>query len=160
MLDFDTWFWRLILMLTWRGGSECFIWDSREAMVKNLDDAWFWRSILMLNFDAWFLHLTLAPCLRLLMMLDFDALFWHFFLMLYFDALFWRSIVYFDALFWHSILTLDFDALFWRLILTLDFDGWLLMHLIFKLVFQTNERTDNANSRVASRLKTIRCEMH
>ena len=36
------------------GGSECFLWDSRKAMFKTLDDAWFWLLILTLNFDTWF----------------------------------------------------------------------------------------------------------
>ena len=66
---------------------------------------------------------------------------------LYFDALFWPFILtlYLDAWFWNLILTLDFDALFWRF---MTLDAWI------EIALQTDEWTDNANSRVASRQKT------
>ena len=106
----------------------------------------FWQFILTLNF------------LRFILMLYFDVLFWDFILMLYwtlyFDALFWRFILmlYFDALLWCFVLTLCFDALFWCLILMLNYlRFWLFW---FSITDEwMDSRTNNANSRVASRLK-------
>ena len=65
-----------------------------------------------------------------------------------------ECLIDFDAWFWHLILTLDFDAWFWCLILTLDFD-W--KGITNKRTNEwTNTRTDIADSRVASRLKSNR----
>ena len=73
-----------------------------------------------------------------------DAWFWCLILTFDFDTWFWRFILMlnFDTRFWCFILMLDFDTCFWHLILTL----WISI---------TNERTNNANSRVASQLKTM-----
>ena len=69
-----------------------------------------------------------------------------------FYALFSNVILmlYFDALFWYFILTLYFDTLFWHFILTLLINTW--RNSITNK--QTDGRTDNANIKVASWLKT------
>ena len=61
--------------------------------------------------------------------------------------------LYFDASFWRFILTLYFDALFWRFILTLYFDALFDSWWTSVTNKRTDGRTDNANPRVASRLK-------
>ena len=52
-LDFDTWFWRLILIML--------DFDTRFwRLILTLDfDAWFWHLILTLDFDSWWLLMTL-----------------------------------------------------------------------------------------------------
>ena len=114
-------------------------------MFKTLDDAWFWCSILTLEVDIWFWRLTFLY-----------TWFWHWILTLVFDACFWRLglilMLDFDAGSWCWILMLDFDAGFWCWILMLDFDTWFWL---FELALQTNKWTNNANSRVASRLKIV-----
>ena len=70
-----------------------------------------------------------------------------------------------DGWFWCLILMLDSEAWFWHLDLMLGFDACYSWYDSIGLLMnsydgQTNKQTDNANSRIASRLKKYLEDSH